>query len=473
MESSAPATSSFGSLARNITRILRFRRSATARSNLDNTLYKLRPSKTVEEYPSALSAPLDYSGDKVEDEKQQQQQQQPEPASNNREAMESLLANLFASVSAVKAAYAEMQVAQSPYDPETIQSSDQAVVSELKRLSELKQSYLKNQLSPLPSPPAAAQVQEHRNLLKTYKITFKKLESDIQTKVTEIIHLQSQLRESDHRNRSLESRLHPGRTLSRLDRLHLSSLDPDHFLTLVQYAVRSIRSFAKLMMRKMESAGWDLDAAAASIQPDVHRRPDHLAFALESFVCRTMFSGFQDRDFGLSSLEDLSSWEQQQFFVEFNDSKSVNLEQFLACPKGISSRLGEFCRAKYLSLVHPKMEASFFGDLGQRELMSSGRGFPETEFFSAFAEMGRRVWLTHCLFFSYGREMEASIFQMRRGCRFSEVYMESVAEGGEACGDGAGPPTVGFTVVPGFIVGKAVVQCKVYISGEAASVWAS
>ncbi|KAJ6824010.1 uncharacterized protein M6B38_130130 [Iris pallida] len=465
MESSAPATSNFGSLARTITKILRFRRNATTCSNQDDAIYKLKPSKPVEEYPSVLSGPLNYSGDKVEDEKQQQ----PEATSNNREAMESLLANLFASVSAVKAAYAQMQVAQSPYDPETIQSSDQAVVSELKNLSELKQSYFKDQLSPLPSPPVAAQIQEHQNLIKTYKITFKKLESDIQTKDTEVFNLQSQLMESDHQNQTLKSRLHPGHTLACLHDLPLSSLDPTHFLAAVRYAVRSIRSFSKLMMHKMESVEWDLDAAAASIQPDVHQRPNHLVFAFESFVCQKMFSGFQDHNFGLSSLEEQSSWDQQQFFVEFNDSKSLKLKQFLSSPKGITSGLGKFCRAKYLGLVHPKMEASFFGDLDQRELISSGRGFPETEFFMGFAEMSRRVWLMHCLFFSFGREMEASIFQMRRGCRFSEVYMESVVEG-EVCGNGL-RPKVGFTVFPGFRVGETLQKCKVYISGAATSGW--
>ncbi|KAJ6853939.1 uncharacterized protein M6B38_100185 [Iris pallida] len=467
MESTTPATSNMGSLARTFNKILRFRGNTMICSNKDD-IYKIKPSKTVEEYPSVLSGPLDYSSDKVEDEKQQQQQQQPQPeaTSNSREAMESLIANLFASVSSIKASYAQLQVAQSPYDPETIQSSDQAVISELKHLSVLKQSYIKKELSSQPPPPMASQIQEHRNLLKTYEITIKKLESDIQTKDSEILSLHSQLMELDRQNRSLESRLHPWRTLSCLDDLHLSGLDATHFLAAVRFAVRSIKAFAKLMMQEMESAGWDLDAAAVSIHPDVHQRPKHLIFAFESFVCQKMFSGFQDRNFGLSSLEGQSSWDERQFFVQFNESKSAKLKQLLSSPKGMSSGLGKFCRAKYLGLVHPKMEASFFGDLDRRELISSGRGFPETDFFTGFTEMARRVWLMHCLFFSFGKETGASIFQMRRGCRFSDVYMESVVEG-EVCGNSGARPRVGFTVVPGFRVGKTMIQCKVYNSYEA------
>nr|CAD1842234.1 unnamed protein product [Ananas comosus var. bracteatus] len=89
--------------------------------------------------------------------------------------------------------------------------------------------------------------------------------------------------------------------------------------------------------------------------------------------------------------------------------------------------------------------------MDQREMMKS-------EFFAEFAEMARRVWLLHCLFFSFDREGECaevgSIFRVRRGERFSEVYMESVAEE-EDDDDGEGEegrwPTVGFTVVPAFL----------------------
>ncbi|KAJ4960628.1 hypothetical protein NE237_020538 [Protea cynaroides] len=43
-----------------------------------------------------------------------------------------------------------------------------------------------------------------------------------------------------------------------------------------------------------------------------------------------------------------------------------------------------------------------------------------------FVEIVKRVWLLHCLSFSF--ELDASIFQVRRGCRFFKVYMETVAK---------------------------------------------
>ncbi|XP_008794158.2 protein GRAVITROPIC IN THE LIGHT 1 [Phoenix dactylifera] len=409
---------------------------------------------------------------KGEDEKQQQQHSQKKLSSKDKEAMESLLANLFASISAIKAAYAQLQVAQSPYDPDSIQSADQAVVSELKHLSVLKQSYLSKQLQstapPVSQPALEARNQEQRSLLKTYQITTKKLEAELQLRDSDILSLQAQLQALEKQNRALDARLHPGRSLSALDDLHLSGLNPTHFLTALRYTVKSIRCFVKLMVKEMESAGWDLDAAAGSIQPDVLRRkPSHRIFAFESFVCQKMFSDFHRRDFNLSSLADRSTWDRRRFFDEFTELKFVKIKQ--AFEGGTQkSALGKFIRAKYLALVHPKMEASFVGSLEQRALVSSGQGFPVSAFFSGFAEMARRVWLLHCLFFSFGPG-EGSIFQARQGCRFSEVYMESVAEEEDDDDDAAGlrPPTVGFTVVPGFRVGKTLIQCKVSIASSA------
>ncbi|PKU70733.1 hypothetical protein MA16_Dca024433 [Dendrobium catenatum] len=169
---------------------------------------------------------------------------------------------------------------------------------------------------------------------------------------------------------------YPGRTLAALDDLHLSGLNPAHFLTLLRSTVKSIRSFVKIMVREMKSAGWDLSAAAGVIQTYLRRQrnSNHNIFAFQSYVSRIMFSNFQRQDFGL----------------------------------------------------------------------------PETDFFERFAEMARRGWLLHCLFFSFKEEDKGVIFQARRGSRFSDLYMESVAEeeaeqGGVDC-----RPEVGFTVLPGF-----------------------
>ncbi|KAL0906092.1 hypothetical protein M5K25_024555 [Dendrobium thyrsiflorum] len=161
--------------------------------------------------------------------------------------MEAITANIFAAVSAVKAAYARLQLA--------------------KRRTTRKPAEL-SETSTRAQPELTAQVEELCNLLKTYKITTAKLESELRSKDSEVIYLQSELRVAEKRCRALEARLRPGRTLSALDELHLSGLNPTHFLTLLRSAVKSIRSFVKIMTHEMESAGWDLDAAAGAIQPN-------------------------------------------------------------------------------------------------------------------------------------------------------------------------------------------------------------
>lgn len=459
-----PTTTSPSMLVRTFTKILRLRCASTIsghegmESSKDDGTHKLKFSKSMEGYSSVLSEPHYGKG---------REEQQLQKLNNDRKTMESLIANLFARISAIKAAYAQLQFSQSPYDPDSIQSADQAVVTELGNLSELKHSYINNQFDIHAligyKSPLEAQVQEQQNLLKTYKITTRKLESDLNFKDSKVLSLQDELLELDNQNKSLKTKLQPGHcSMSSLDDVQLSGLKSNHFLTVLRYAVKAIRSFVKLMLQEMEAARWDLDAAADAVHPDVVLwKPEHRIFAFESYICQKMFSDFHHRDFNLSSSKDRVNWNQQQFFEEFVKLKSSNTKQVLDGKVAAASGLQNFCRAKYLVLVRQAMEVAFFGSLNYRSLVSSGWGFPDSEFFLVFAEMARRVWLLHCMFFSFGMEMEASIFQVRRGCRLSEVYMENVL-----VDDGAAmQPMVGFTVVPGFKVGKVIIQSKVYPLG--------
>lgn len=380
---------------------------------------------------------------------------------HNTAELEAHLAHLFASVSSIKAAYAQLQNAQSPYDSNGIQSADQIVVSELKKLSELKGCYMKKQFDPSPERALClAEIQEQKSLLKTYEIMRKKLECQMKLKDSEITFLIEKLEDCRLQNKSLEKRLNQSGHLSVLDNLHLSGISPSHFITVLQHTVKCIRSFVKLMINQMESSRWDINAAAAAIQPGaIFSRAAHRCLAFESFVCREMFDGFHFPNFSLpnESLPEKNQW-QRLFFDRFNELKSARTKEYLA--QKPRSTFGKFCRAKYLKLVHPKMESSFFGNLSQRNLVNTG-GFPDTPFFTAFSEMAKRVWLLHCLAFSFNPE--ATIFQVSKGWIFSEVYMESIVD------DPSPPPEtveprVAFTVVPGFRIGKTVLQCQVYLS---------
>ncbi|CAA0815884.1 Plant protein of unknown function (DUF641 [Striga hermonthica] len=335
---------------------------------------------------------------------------------------QAFLAKLFASLSSIKCAYAQMQFAESPYDADRIQSSDQTIVSELKNLSELKQCYskklIKNETSSPERTLALAEIQEQRSLLKTYEVTIKKLDFQLKLKDSELTFLHEKLFEARSENELLFER-----TLNSIVQSH-SELKTSHFTTHHRQAIKSIRAFVRVLVREMESAGWDLDSAASLIEPGVSFwRRAHKCFAFESYVCRHMFDGFEKSD---------------------------------------SSKFASFCREKYLKLVHPRMEASFFGNLEQRELVGSGQGFPETGFFSAFCQMAKCVWLLKCLGSSFEPE-EATVFRVAKGSRFSEVYMKSLSDEAflvSGSGGSGGYPRVAFTVVPGFRVGKTVVQSQ-------------
>ncbi|KAH6819895.1 hypothetical protein C2S53_020943 [Perilla frutescens var. hirtella] len=381
----------------------------------------------------------------------------------NRAAMEAFTAKLFAAVSSVKAAYAELQMAQYPYNNEAIQLADQAVVDELRALSELKRRFLKNQIDS--SPPHVvvmlAEIQEQQSLMKTYEITMRKMQREIDDRESQISSLQEKLKEINQSNRFMEKKMSASGSFSVLEMVKFPSLNANDFVVVLHYALRSVRHFIKQLIREMESANWDVDAAVNAIQPGIKfNKNDHKAFVFESFVCREILSGFNDPFFGIEKINQILPEEKQQrrdfFFEEFKKLRSVSVSHFIK--HNPNTLFGKFLKSKYLNIVHPKMEFSFSGNLNQRKMVNSGE-FPETEFFKMFAEMSRRVWLLHCLAFSF--ECEVSIFRVEKNSRFSEVYMESVVD--DVFMPAAGDLRAAFTVVPGFQFSHTVVQSQVYL----------
>ncbi|CAA0816350.1 Plant protein of unknown function (DUF641 [Striga hermonthica] len=365
----------------------------------------------------------------------------------NKLLEEAFLAKVFANVSAVKAAYAQLQSAQFPYDPNEIQSADGIIASELNKLSELKQHYANNVLDELNPEETLllCEIRELDSLLVTYRVTCEKLGSQLRLKDSEIIFLREKLAEAEGRDDVLLNRF---LSLSADNYVYLSGLLPSHFVGCLQEVVNSVRGFTRLLVDKMGFAGWDLELAARSIHPGI--KPGHLCYAFESFVCREMFDGFNGPDFSLFGEEEKRS--RCTFFERFLEvKKSVDYEAWRP-----DSEFAAFCRGKYLRLMRPKLERSIFGSLELRESVDSGE-FPDSPFWGAFCEMAKGIWLLHCLAMSFSPEV--SVFQVRERSRFSEVYMESVND------DEAFPNVlrVGFTVVPGFMVGRTIVQCLVYL----------
>ncbi|KFK44760.1 hypothetical protein AALP_AA1G299400 [Arabis alpina] len=375
-----------------------------------------------------------------------------------RAVLEAVIAKIFASTTSIKASYAELQIAQRPYDNDAIQAADTAVVEELRSLSELKRSFLRNELNLSPQVAIMlAEIQEQQSLMRSYEITIKKLESEVYEKKSKIDELVTNLEETIEINKSIEKKLSGG-----FDEIQFSNLNLNHFVQILGFSLRSVRTFVKSLVKEMESANWDLNAAASSAVSSVvvFAKPSHRCFAFESFVCRKMLENFESPSFSQNSDEKQPS--SFEFFNRFKNLRSVDPVQYLT--RNPACSFAKFVITKYLSVVHAKMECSLFGNLNQRKMVNSG-GFPGTGFFMTFCEMAKRIWLLHCTAFSLSENV--TVFQIKKGCRFSQVYMESVKSGDESLfsGDnGNSDIRVGFTVVPGFKIGDIVVQSQVYLS---------
>ncbi|KAI6698819.1 hypothetical protein NL676_018938 [Syzygium grande] len=208
----------------------------------------------------------------------------------------------------------------------------------------------------------------------------------------------------------------------------------------------------------MKAASWDLDAAAISIEPDVvYAKRAHKKYAFESHTCQRMFGAFQQESFEIES--DTIAVNKESFFHQFLALKEMDPSDMLG--QNPDSTFGKFCRSKHLLVVHPKMEASFFGNLDQRNFVTGG-GHPRTPFYQVFLKLAKSVWLLHRLAYSF--DPSVKIFQVKSGSEFSEVYMESVVKN-LVMDDGDEKPRVGLMVMPGFLIGGNVIQSKVYLSG--------
>ncbi|KAJ8632226.1 hypothetical protein MRB53_025562 [Persea americana] len=386
-----------------------------------------------------------------------------ETMNQSQEAFEALIAKIFTNVSSLKAAYIQLQAAHTPYDPDKIHAADKLVIEELKNLSELKHSYRDSNPKPISASPQdsklVTEIQEQQNLLKTYEVMVKKFQSQLQTKDSEILQLQQQIQESNQRKVKLEKKLKQrGLQAKESEDLEENSffsmeLTPSLFSSAVEAAYKAIHDFSKPLINLMKAAGWDLDAAANAIQPAVvYAKRSHQKYAFESHICQRMFAGFDEESFSVKH-DDLSI-SKEGFFHQFLALRVMDPLDVLS--QNADSIFGKFCRSKYLSVIHPKMEASFFGSLDQRNYVAGG-GHPRTPFYQAFLKLAKSIWLLHRLALSF--DPNITVFQVRKGTEFSEVYMESIVKN-VIVGEGDRRAKVGFMVMPGFKIGGSVIQCQ-------------
>nr|XP_043624944.1 protein GRAVITROPIC IN THE LIGHT 1 [Erigeron canadensis] len=395
-----------------------------------------------------------------------------EAANQNPEAVEALVSKIFTNISSLKSAYIRLQAAHTPYDPDKIQAADKLVISELKNLSELKHFYRENNPRPTYISPQdsrlAAEIQEQQSLLKTYEVMVKKFQSEIHNKDSEIVQLQQHIQEATLKRAKLEKNLKL-RGLSSSSKASEGSVDeneacstdltPELFKSAVEVASKAIHDFSKPLINMMKAAGWDLDAAANSIEPDiVYAKRAHKKYAFEYHICQKMFSGFQQEYFGLKSEDDVKT-SKESFFQQYLSLREM--DPLDSVGQNPDSDFGKFCRSKYILVVHPKMEASFFGNLDHRNYIMGG-GHPRTPFYQAFLKLAKAIWLLHRLAHSF--EPVIKVFQVSKGTEFSEVYMDSVVKN-FAVDENVEKPKVGLMVMPGFGIGGSVIQCRVYLTG--------
>lgn len=392
-----------------------------------------------------------------------------EAMNQNPEAVEALISKLFTNISSLKSAYIQLQAAHTPYDPDKIQAADKLVIAELKNLSELKHFYREKNPKPVCVSPQdsrlAAEIQEQQSLLKTYEVMVKKFQSEIQNKDSEVYQLHQQIEEANQRRAKLEKNLKlrglsTKESESSTDENGFFPVDltPDLFTSAVEASFKAIHDFSKPLINMMKAAGWDLDAAANSIEPNViYAKRAHKKYAFESHICQRMFSGFQQANFSVKSDNLMVS--KESFFHQFLALREMDPLDMLG--QNPDSVFGKFCRSKYLVVVHPKMEASFFGNLDQRNHVMGG-GHPRTPFYQAFLKLAKSIWLLHRLAYSF--EPNVKVFQVKRGTEFSEVYMDSVVKN-LIMDESDQKPKVGLMVMPGFSFGGSVIQSRVYLSG--------
>ncbi|KAM1811110.1 hypothetical protein ACFX12_027785 [Malus domestica] len=357
----------------------------------------------------------------------------------NTQMTQTLISSIFATVSSFEASYLQLQTAHVPFVEENVTAADRALVSHLQRLSEFKQFYRDfctswDSSSNLPIGSCLeAQVQENQSKLRTLGTMSNRLQTEIDQKDNEVTGLRKKLGEIQKSNVNLSKRL--------------------------------TRRLTKILITLMEKAEWDLDLAANLVHPDVdYVKRAHNRYTFLSYVYLGMFKGFDSKGFGLDE-EEVSCNGHGPDVDKKNASLKQLLEHASSNPMELLSRnqnceFSRFCESKYQEIIHPTMESSIFSNLDQNQVvLSSWRSL--SVFYESFISMASSIWMLQKLAYSFDPAVE--IFQVERGVDFSMVYMEDVTR--RLLLPGKARTKVGFTVVPGFKIGRTVIQSQVYLTG--------
>ncbi|VFQ76660.1 unnamed protein product [Cuscuta campestris] len=382
--------------------------------------------------------------------------------------METILAEVFEAAANLKRAYVSLQEAHSPWDPDKMRVADVAVVSELRRIGVLKERYRRSAGGGRRRVGAATL----REVVAPYEAVVEDLKRELKSKEAEIEILKEKLQTTSSPCSSAKK----GKAKQKAKNCSSQSQAamppaPELFESTMSLVKGASKSFTALLLSLMRSAHWDIAAAVRSIEAASSAAvatagaiigTNRARYALESYVNRKMFQGFEHETFymdgGLCSVADPEQ-HRRGCYRQYRDMKAMDPAELLGILPNCS--FGNFCFKKYLAIIHPKMEESLFGDLEQRRQVLAGN-HPRSQFYGEFLELAKAVWMLHLLAFSVEPPRPCQ-FEASEGSEFRPEYMESVGKysgGGGFCMG----LVVGFPVSPGFkLANGSVVKASVFM----------
>jgi len=166
-------------------------------------------------------------------------------------------------------------------------------------IAEIKHSYSEKEKPPTyfdEESHMLAEIQEQQSMLKTYEVTVKKFQAQIQGK-------DSELREATEKEENLEKTLRKKSFKDELGiRLMALLFDYSVVISTVEAATKAAQDFTK------KTAEWDLDAASNYIDPGIlYANRAHTKYAFESYVFQRMFSVFKNVSFYVTNFLPLIS----------------------------------------------------------------------------------------------------------------------------------------------------------------------
>ncbi|VFQ80102.1 unnamed protein product [Cuscuta campestris] len=319
--------------------------------------------------------------------------------------METILAEVFEAAANLKRAYVSLQEAHSPWDPDKMRVADVAVVSELRRIEVLKERYRQSAGGGRRRVGAATL----REVVAPYEAVVEDLRRELKSKEAEIEILKEKLETTSSPCCGAKK----GKSKQKAKNCSSQSqvampLAPELFENTMSLVKGASKSFTALLLSLMRSAHWDIAAAVRSIEAASSAAvasagaiigTNRARYALESYLNRKMFQGFEHETFytdgGLSSVADPEQ-HRRGCYTQYRDMKAMDPAELLGILPNCS--FGNFCFKKYLAIIHPKTE-SLFGDLGQRRQVLAGN-HPRSQFYGEFLELAKAVWMLHLLAFS-------------------------------------------------------------------------